>query len=397
MKTKLIVLVCIFFIMLVLPTAAFSEIASSDDPLSTNVTTSVFQPFQPRMWFDVAVESYGQSLELELDEFPGTIFKWNRNSYPFVTATDADGENAFNFEFGPIRGIYLTDLNYDGLPEFCARVMWGSGIIDERIYVCDYAAKRTYELSDRFNYHFSLFMKDGELFATQRVAAYGQPIRTGKLAIIDDKLVIVDFTHDEPTVGIANAVAQPGGTVDVTYSIKNNTNGFTTLDLAIKYDSEIYTPLTVTPAGMLGNPLDGNIFVVNPSFNGNDLIRIAFASSTQVDGDGSLFTIRYKVDEKAPPLDVPLSVEVIKAQIISTLSESTDIDLKVEPGLLIIGIMGDINGDGEITPEDAILLLQMYVGLIPWTPRALLLGDINSDGIIDTTDAALILRLVVGG
>ncbi|MCL1874040.1 MAG: bacterial Ig-like domain-containing protein [Clostridiales bacterium] len=60
-------------------------------------------------------------------------------------------------------------------------------------------------------------------------------------------------------------------------------------------------------------------------------------------------------------------------------------------------IMGDINGDGIITPEDAILLLQMYVGLIPWTEQALLAGDVNGDGVIDTTDAALILRMVVGG
>ena len=73
-----------------------------------------------------------------------------------------------------------------------------------------------------------------------------------------------------------------------------------------------------------------------------------------------------------------------------------DIDLKVDPGLLIIGIMGDINGDGFITVEDAILLLQMYVGLLDWTPRALLLGDINGDGLIDSLDAALILRMVVG-
>ena len=60
-------------------------------------------------------------------------------------------------------------------------------------------------------------------------------------------------------------------------------------------------------------------------------------------------------------------------------------------------LLGDINGDGLVTPEDAMLLLQMYVGLIPWTSRALLYGDINGDGVVDPTDAALILRLVVGG
>ena len=63
------------------------------------------------------------------------------------------------------------------------------------------------------------------------------------------------------------------------------------------------------------------------------------------------------------------------------------------PRLLAIGILGDINGDGKVTVEDALMILQMHVKLIPWTTRALLLGD----GIIDTTDAALTLRMVVGG
>ncbi|MCL1874609.1 MAG: dockerin type I repeat-containing protein, partial [Clostridiales bacterium] len=62
----------------------------------------------------------------------------------------------------------------------------------------------------------------------------------------------------------------------------------------------------------------------------------------------------------------------------------------------VVGIMGDITGDGLITPEDAIELLQMYVGLIPWTPRALFYGDMNGDGVIDTIDASMILRIVVG-
>ncbi|MCL1874616.1 MAG: dockerin type I repeat-containing protein, partial [Clostridiales bacterium] len=76
--------------------------------------------------------------------------------------------------------------------------------------------------------------------------------------------------------------------------------------------------------------------------------------------------------------------------------EEGDIVAVSQPNPLI-GLLGDIDGDGLITPEDAMTLLQMYVDLIPWTSRALLLGDINGDGIVDPIDAALILRLVVGG
>ncbi|MDR2712330.1 MAG: dockerin type I domain-containing protein, partial [Clostridiales bacterium] len=55
--------------------------------------------------------------------------------------------------------------------------------------------------------------------------------------------------------------------------------------------------------------------------------------------------------------------------------------------------MGDVNGDGRITAEDAIMVMQWYVGLIYLSPEQLLLADVNGDGVVDMTDAALILRM----
>ncbi|MCL1873867.1 MAG: cadherin-like beta sandwich domain-containing protein [Clostridiales bacterium] len=202
---------------------------------------------------------------------------------------------------------------------------------------------------------------------------------------------------DDPVLLVSSVAAKPGGTLDVTYSIKGNTTGFTTFELAIGYNSSIYTPVTITPAGKINDPPNGNIFTSNLSYNNTDVIRVNFASSTKIDGDGSLFTVKYKVNEDALSLDVPLDVDVIKARIGDSSGDFIDIDWKVEPGLLVIGILGDINGDGFLTPEDAMELLQMYVGLRPWTTRALLLGDVNGDGVVDSVDASIILRMVVGG
>ncbi|MCL1874164.1 MAG: M64 family metallo-endopeptidase [Clostridiales bacterium] len=199
-----------------------------------------------------------------------------------------------------------------------------------------------------------------------------------------------------PTIEIANVAVAPGGSVGVTYSIKNNGLGFTTLDLEFPYDSSLYKPVTVTPSAKLNDPTGGNYFVFNPSFNGGDLLKVAFASSSQIAGDELLFTVTYEVKNDILALDIPLTGTVILSKRVIE-DEAEDIYLQIEPGLLIIGLLGDINGDGLITPEDAMILLQMYVGLIDWTPRALLLGDVNKDGAIDTTDAALILRMVVGG
>ncbi|MDR2713648.1 MAG: dockerin type I domain-containing protein [Clostridiales bacterium] len=212
---------------------------------------------------------------------------------------------------------------------------------------------------------------------------------------VTNAVIPVEFPLPEKsvTIEVADAVSKPGGTVDVTYKISGNTSGFSTLDLLVPYDSSIYQPTVAKPAGDLNTPF----FVANPKYQPG-LMRIAFAAEENVAGDGLLFTVTYQVAATAPGSgDYPLNLEVVKIQYAAFTDAMVDLEAIVIPGTLVLGILGDVNGDGLVTPEDAMILLQMYVGLIPWTPRALLLGDVNGDGVVDTTDAALILRMVVGG
>ncbi|MDR2713562.1 MAG: dockerin type I domain-containing protein [Clostridiales bacterium] len=195
------------------------------------------------------------------------------------------------------------------------------------------------------------------------------------------------------TVEVSNILAKPGAELEVTYSIKDNAFGFSALDLKIPYDNTVYTPIAVTASGALASPF----FVFNPAFDTN-LMRVAFVSDDNIMGDGILFTVKYKIADSIPiKLDHPLTVLPVKMQYGSLVDKLVDLDLAVKDGGLVIGIPGDVDGNGLVTPEDAMLILQMLVGLVDWTPRALLLGDINGDGVVDTTDAALILRMVVGG
>ena len=207
-------------------------------------------------------------------------------------------------------------------------------------------------------------------------------------------LPIVQAAAEKPvTIEVASVLAKPGDLVDVTYKIKDNAFGFAALDLKIPYDGSVYMPQTITPAGAMNTMF----FVANPVFAPGTM-RVAFAADENVENDVLLFTVTYKVADSAPGIgDYPLAVNPVKLQYLSGLGHLLDLDTAVKEGTLVIGILGDVNGDGFVTPEDAMLILQMLVGLVPWTPRALLLGDINGDGMVDTTDAALILRMVVGG
>lgn len=58
---------------------------------------------------------------------------------------------------------------------------------------------------------------------------------------------------------------------------------------------------------------------------------------------------------------------------------------------------GDVNDDGAVTVEDALLVMRHAMGIevIPmsWAYEA---GDVNYDSTLDTTDALLILRYALG-
>lgn len=58
--------------------------------------------------------------------------------------------------------------------------------------------------------------------------------------------------------------------------------------------------------------------------------------------------------------------------------------------------LGDVNGDGQITQEDADLALAASVGNAALTAEQFKAADINKDGVVDTIDAAKIQKYVNG-
>jgi beta-lactamase regulating signal transducer with metallopeptidase domain len=163
------------------------------------VSASNIYSYEPRKWLDYYFDEqmpWGGNLELELPEYPGTVFQWS----PYeVKAVDADGEKTL-FGGMPVWNVYLADLTGDGLPELCATVSLGSGIIDERIIVFDYATGNTYDLSDRMYYDYALYLDNGRLMVKQ--TKYPDPqsdaLATGELAIVGGELTAIGIDRTRP-------------------------------------------------------------------------------------------------------------------------------------------------------------------------------------------------------
>jgi hypothetical protein len=59
-------------------------------------------------------------------------------------------------------------------------------------------------------------------------------------------------------------------------------------------------------------------------------------------------------------------------------------------------IPGDVDGDGELTTTDALLILRHTMDLDRLTAEQLIRADVNGDGSVDSVDATLVLRAVMG-
>ena len=59
-------------------------------------------------------------------------------------------------------------------------------------------------------------------------------------------------------------------------------------------------------------------------------------------------------------------------------------------------ILGDINGDGEVTPMDALLLMRLCMGVLDENQVDSRRADVNGDGAVDLMDANAVLRITIG-
>ena len=168
-------------------------------------------PAQTEKWFDYLENpeemNWDGRLEIALPEYPGVTFRW----YPEKMEAVTENEITPLYTGMPIWNTYFCDLTGDGLPDLCSTVTFGSGIIDSRIIVCDYANGAGYTLEDRGKYDYSLRLdgSDGSLCVVQRAHDSGDIAAVGELFFSDSGLhlqvIKTNFeTHKFTSVTIRN-------------------------------------------------------------------------------------------------------------------------------------------------------------------------------------------------
>ena len=130
----------------------------------------------------------GSQDKLTIDEFPGEEFSIVDDS-PGFTVTSAKGTRVIMDYFPSYHfDAFLCDLNGDGKPEFCLNAEYGSGWIDERVYVYEHTTGKTYVLMERGKYNYWIKCKDGKLVICRQPEVHvGEEPEYGTIVYQDGK------------------------------------------------------------------------------------------------------------------------------------------------------------------------------------------------------------------
>ena len=151
-------------------------------------------------WFDYLEKpeemNWDGNLEIELPEYPGVTFRW----YPEKMDAVAGSEVTQLYTGMPIWNTYFCDLTGDGLPDLCSTLTFGSGMIDSRIIVYDYANGASYMLEDRGKYDYSLRLNetDGCLWVVKKAYNSDDLISSGHILFKDGCIQIENTNASLP-------------------------------------------------------------------------------------------------------------------------------------------------------------------------------------------------------
>lgn len=154
-------------------------------------------------WFDFTVDpeqlKWTDEVKCTRAEFPGITFKYTGGDIVATTSwEDSDtAEKTFLISGMPIWNAYFCDLTGDGKPEICSQVSYGSGIIDNRVIIFDYANGVSYKLEDRGYHDYYLRMEGAYLHVDKKSYNSDDLVSSGRL-VFKDGCIQIEGVENKP-------------------------------------------------------------------------------------------------------------------------------------------------------------------------------------------------------
>jgi len=203
--------------------------------------------------------------------------------------------------------------------------------------------------------------------------------------------VIKVISASGSSVVLSDAKASPDGTVQVKASLVKNP-GISGYKFTINYDETILTPVKVSNNSDFGGSITTNLDDENRTG-----LNIVWYANKDIDVNGELFTIDFKVSDLAEYGDTSsVSLEYGAKDICNTAGEY--FALYIDDGTVSIAepSPGDVYEDGEVTVYDLTTLARYITSLEEFTGRQIESADVNNDGLINILDVIRVGQYLVG-
>ena len=182
----------------------------------------------------------------------------------------------------------------------------------------------------------------------------------------------------------------PGDTIKVPISVRNNP-GISSIKLTVTYDPAVlgYKGCTFNEAL---TSIAGSQTVVNDTQSGRVVLSWVVANAAYTDAKGDIAVLGFEVKSVAENTSSPVSISYEPE---STFDNNlVDQKFLIKNGTVQVNMIrpGDINGDGTVNVNDALLLLNYVCDLrkdeVKGNP------DVNGDGAVNNKDVVILLRYI---
>ena len=205
-------------------------------------------------------------------------------------------------------------------------------------------------------------------------------------------------SEDWIKIGAYPVAAKPNGTVALQVDLPENP-GIIAYQFLISCDRGVFYAVYDEENGYSCEPgaasENGTVLVSPYQDEGYLVTWFTAEKSTRT---GNLFTLTLRVSDEADDGTYPITVSY------SAVNTITEAGLSANAGNAEVSIhtsedekrIGDVNGDGELTLADVILIARSIVGLDTLTPKQMAVSDVNGDTLVNNQDVIKLARYLAG-
>ena len=237
--------------------------------------------------------------------------------------------------------------------------------------------------------HVNTEIRDAKEASTEEEGYTGDTYCIDCGELVSKGTIIPKLTIDEnaPVITATGGKVVTGKEITVFVDISKNI-GIAGFSYDVNYDETVLTLKSVSA----GNLISGNGQI---STNGK---VVNWYTSDNVTGDGTLLNLVFTAASDAQAGTYPVSIALHdgKKNLVDengTFIEANYISGQVE---ITTGMLGDLNGDDDITIADVVLLNRHVLGKTTISSDRLIFADINGDEDITIGDVVLLNRHVLG-